>query len=232
MTIPNEHIDAERSLQLTVEEARVFGCLIEKSQATPEYYPMTLNSLVQACNQKSSRFPVVNFDEFVVDAALEGLRDKGLVAFAQGGGRALKCMHRAGRNGLELSPAQAAVLSLLLLRGAQTTGELRARSGRQHTFSSTDEVMDTIGVLAAPDRVFVEEAPKRPGQKEIRFRHRFHEYTDDENVPEAVNVSSPVKDDIVSLRSLVKELQEQYEGIKSRCDSLEKEIRTIRSDLY
>src|SRR5574341_863313 len=112
-------------MQLSAEEARVLGCLIEKSQATPEYYPMTLNALVAACNQKTSRDPVVEYSSEEVEDAIARLKDKGLCAAISGAGRVIKYTHRGGENGLGLTSAQLAALSILLLRGPQTVGEIK-----------------------------------------------------------------------------------------------------------
>ena len=187
---------------LSPEEIRVLGALIEKSQATPEYYPMTLNALMNACNQKSSRDPVVEYDEDIVEDALTELRGKGLVAFASGTGRTLKYMHRAGQNGLGLSPAQAAAMSILMLRGPQTTGEIRARAGRQFNFQSIEAAQPTMDSLLQRDNPYIEEAPRASGQKETRYRHRFCIYDDS-----AQEDGAPAEGG-VSLRSEVAELRD------------------------
>lgn len=203
---------------LSAEEARVFGCLIEKSQATPEYYPMTLNALVAACNQKTSREPVVEYTSEEVEAALAGLKEKGLCAFVSGDGRVMKYAHRGGENGLELSPAQLAALSILLLRGPQTVGEIKGRTERQHEFSTLEEVEQTIESLMSGEERFVEKAPRRAGQKEDRYRHLFFAYHDEaEEAPEASGAPS---------------LRDEIEAMKRRIAALETEIEKIKKDLY
>ncbi|MDZ7360962.1 MAG: YceH family protein [candidate division KSB1 bacterium] len=203
---------------LSNEEARVFGCLIEKSQATPEYYPMTLNALVAACNQKTSRDPVVDYAPDEVEEALRSLKEKGLCAFISGGGRVTKYAHRGGENGLELSSQQLAVLSVLLLRGPQTVGEIKGRTERQFEFSSLEAVEQTLEGLMAGEKHFVEKAPRRAGQKEDRYRHLFFVYQDEsEENQEASGVPS---------------LRAEMEEMKKRVAALETEIAKIKKDLY
>ncbi len=125
---------------LTDEEARVLGSLVEKSLTTPEYYPLSLNALKNACNQKSSREPVVDYDDAQVARALEGLRDKHFVWFVDSAdSRVQKYRHRLAE-ALDLTEAEMAVVDLLLLRGPQTPGELRGRSDRLHPFPTVEEV--------------------------------------------------------------------------------------------
>ena len=133
---------------LTFEEGRVLGCLIEKEMATPEYYPMTLNSLMAACNQKSSREPQVAFDTPTIEKAIAGLRDKGLATLVhQSGARGAKNKHRVTERFPDLKEPHVALLALLLLRGRQTVGELRTRSERLHKFGNLGEVERTLDFL-------------------------------------------------------------------------------------
>jgi hypothetical protein len=202
----------------SAEEARVFGCLIEKSQATPEYYPMTLNALVAACNQKTSRDPVVEYSSDEVEDALRNLKEKGLCAFVSGEGRVMKYAHRGGENGLDLSTAQLAVLSVLLLRGPQTLGEIKGRTERQFEFSSLEAVEQTLADLMNAPRRFVEKAPRHAGQKEDRCRHLFFAYHDEaEETQEALSAPS---------------LRDEMEAMKQRLAALEAEIEKIKRDLY
>lgn len=203
---------------LSSEETRVFGCLIEKSQATPEYYPMTLNALVAACNQKTSRDPVVEYSSEEVEVALAGLKEKGLCAFVSGGGRVMKYAHRGGENGLELSQAQLAALSILLLRGPQTLGEIKGRTERQYEFSTLEEVEQTLESLMSDDKRFAEKALRRAGQKEDRYRHLFFVYHDEaEEAPEVNGAPS---------------LRDEMEAMKGRIVALEAEMEKIKKDLY
>jgi len=203
---------------LSAEEARVFGCLIEKSQATPEYYPMTLNALVAACNQKTSRDPVVEYSSDEVEEALRSLKEKGLCAFVSGEGRVMKYSHRGGENGLDLSLQQLAILSVLLLRGPQTAGELKGRAERQFEFSSLEAVEQTLQSLMSSEKLFVEKVARRTGQKEDRCRHLFFSYQDEaEETQETAAAPS---------------LRAEMEEMKKRMAALEAEIERIKKDLY
>src|SRR4051794_22780096 len=128
---------------LDSEEVRVLGALIEKESTTPEYYPMSLNALVNACNQKSNRHPVVNYDEEIVLQAIDRLRDKRMSAVITGSGRVNKYAQRFSEL-LNLGRREVALLCTLLLRGPQTLGELSGRSERMHTFEDLDEVERTL----------------------------------------------------------------------------------------
>src|SRR5436189_4892959 len=165
------NLDGERkprkppARELDAVEVRVLGALIEKQLATPEYYPLTLNALIAACNQKSSREPVMELGEADVQRALDRLQDEKLV-WKVLGGRATRWDHNLDA-AWQLDRAAKAVLGLLFLRGAQTPGELRSRSDRMHEFASIDDVEATLQRLAP----LVQELPRRPGQKEARWMH-------------------------------------------------------------
>ncbi len=136
-------------------EVRVLGALLEKDMATPEYYPLTLNALENACNQKSSRDPVVQYDEETVSQALELLKNKGLVVRISGAGhRVEKFGHRLGEK-LNLGRRELALLCVLMLRGAQTVGELRGRTERMHDFADMDEVERVLSSLAEREEPLV-----------------------------------------------------------------------------
>jgi uncharacterized protein YceH (UPF0502 family) len=210
---------------LSQEAARVLGCLIEKSQATPEYYPMTLNALVAACNQKNSRDPVVDFSDEEVEDALRQLRDQGLCAFVSGEGRVKKYAHRCGDNGLELSAAQQAALSLLLLRGPQTLGEIKNRSGRQYEFASLEEVQEVVNTLINREPALVEQAPRQAGQKEVRYRHLFTEHDAGTEKMATPAASS-------SLRNEIEELKSELAEAQRRLERLEEIVARMKADLY
>lgn len=163
--------------QLDAIEARVLGALIEKDLTTPDYYPLSLNALVNACNQINNREPVMALGEPDVTRALDKLRDKRLAVVITGGdSRVLKFAHKA-RDILELSRPEVSLLCLLLLRGPQTVGELRGRSGRMHEFADLNDVQSTLGRLAQrenPDQPpLVTLLPRAPGTKESRYAHRL-----------------------------------------------------------
>ncbi|SFC69981.1 hypothetical protein SAMN05421747_12012 [Parapedobacter composti] len=168
---------------LSAEEQRVLGALMEKARTTPEYYPLTLNALVSACNQKTSRKPVVNYDESTVITTLDTLRKKGLVSTVTGGSsRVTKYKHNFAVI-YPLIPAEITIICLLLLRGAQTPGELNTNAGRMFEFESLDEVQSLLDNLAQAEQPYVKQLPKRPGQKEARYIHLLgtQEILDDEN---------------------------------------------------
>lgn len=157
---------------LTDVEVRVLGSLIEKQVTTPEYYPLTLNALANACNQKSNRAPIMHLDEYAVVRALDGLRDKKIVwMVSAANSRTPKYEHSVPKV-LDLAPDEVALLCLLMLRGPQTAGELRGRSGRLHTFAGVTDVEETLERLAArSDGPFVVMLPRQSGHKERRYMH-------------------------------------------------------------
>jgi uncharacterized protein YceH (UPF0502 family) len=155
-------------VELTAEQARVFGCLIEKAATTPDNYPLSTNSLVSACNQKSSRDPVMALSDRDVDAAMLALREQGMARTITGSGRTAKHRHIA-EEALSLSPAGLAVISVLLLRGPQTVGEIRTRTERQHDFASLDGVDDALEGLANRTEPLVMQLEREPGRKEQRW---------------------------------------------------------------
>ncbi|MBC6110456.1 YceH family protein [Pedobacter fastidiosus] len=170
--------DIKPLLDLSAEEQRILGSLIEKSRTTPDYYPMTLNSLTAACNQKSSRNPVVNYDEETVILTLNSLKIKGLISTATGGSsRVIKYKHNLGIV-YPLVPSELSILCLLLLRGPLTPGEINSNSGRLYEFESIEEVLEQLQKLSDEESPFVKQLAKRAGQKEARFVHLLGEQTD------------------------------------------------------
>ena len=173
--------------ELDAVEVRVLGALIEKQLATPEYYPLTLNALVAACNQKSSREPVMELSESEVQRALDRLQDEKLV-WKVLGGRATRYDHNLDA-AWQLDRAAKAVVALLFLRGTQTVGELRSRGERMHDFADIADVEATLQRLAS-DPPITRELPRRPGQKETRWMHvlsgaaAFSPPEEDESAPE------------------------------------------------
>ena len=152
-------------------EVRVLGCLIEKENTTPEYYPLTLNALLNACNQKSNRDPMVSYDEDTVQEALDRLRDKRLITILTGGGnRVPKYGHRISDH-LNLGRREIALLCELMLRGPQTLGELRDRAGRMHRFSDIEEVEACVQALAEREHPLTIKLPRQMGMKENRYAH-------------------------------------------------------------
>jgi uncharacterized protein YceH (UPF0502 family) len=211
-------------------EVRVLGCLIEKELATPEYYPLTLNALTNACNQKSNRDPVMILEEADVVRALDALRFKQLALISAEGGRVAKYRHILAER-LRLSPGELAVLAELLLRGAQTVGELRTRAERMHPFPDLAGVEDVLEELMARTPPLVARLPRQPGRKEQRHAHLFSgepALAADESVPPPAGMGRKVsaeqeriakleeevatlREEVACLQRLVEEFKGQFE---------------------
>jgi uncharacterized protein YceH (UPF0502 family) len=155
---------------LTQVEVRVLGSLIEKEITTPEYYPLTLNALTNACNQLSNRDPVVSFDDTTVARALESLREKRLAWMVTGIGRVPKYEQRFAEE-YKLAEQELAVLCVLMLRGPQTVGEIRGRTGRLYEFKELEEVELTLQALMTAEPPYATKLPRQPGTKESRYAH-------------------------------------------------------------
>ena len=207
--------------QLSFEEIRVLGSLIEKSKTTPDYYPLTLNSLVTACNQKSARHPVVEFDDETVVLALDSLKKKGLCGHVISGGmRALKYRHNLAV-AHPLDPAETSVLCLLFLRGPLTGGEINSSSGRLHDFESLAEVLETLENLSKYDTPYVKQMPKRPGQKEARYCHLFGEIPE---VDENEFTSEPARKNVGQLEERLAKVETELAELKAAFDRLMGEL--------
>jgi uncharacterized protein YceH (UPF0502 family) len=159
------------NIVLNPAEARVLGALVEKDITTPDYYPLSLNALINACNQKNNREPVTNFDEETVRLALRNLSDKRLAGPASGAdGRVTKYEHRL-QEVFNFTRPETAILCVLLLRGPQTPGELRGRGERMHRFEDLDEVLSGLQQLMRREPPLAKALGRRPGTKEIRYAH-------------------------------------------------------------
>lgn len=207
--------------QLNLEEQRVLGSLIEKSKTTPDYYPLTLNALVTACNQKSARNPVVEFDEETVVVALDSLKKKGLTGnVISSGMRALKYRHNLAI-AHPLDPAETSVLCLLFLRGPLTAGEINSNSGRLHDFENLAEVQQTLENLANYETPYVQQLPKRPGQKEARYCHLFGEVPE---VDENDFAAEPARKNVSQLEERLVKVETELAELKERFDRLMEEL--------
>jgi uncharacterized protein YceH (UPF0502 family) len=159
------------NIVLNSAEARVLGALVEKDITTPDYYPLSLNALINACNQKNNREPVTNFDEETVRLALRNLSDKQLAGMARGAeGRVAKYEHHL-QEVFNFTRSETAILCVLVLRGPQTPGELRGRGERMHRFEDLDEVLSGLQQLMRRDPPLAKALGRRPGTKEIRYAH-------------------------------------------------------------
>ena len=157
---------------LNETEVRVLGSLIEKQITTPEYYPLTLNALVAACNQKNNRNPVTSYSESEIDDALFSLRDKNLAYVFHGSTSRVPKYKHVVPEVMHLSSAEVAALCVLMLSGPQTVGEIRTRSSRFHEYADLEEVEETLRALSAREgEPLVMKLPRQPGQKEARFAH-------------------------------------------------------------
>ena len=209
---------------LTTTEIRVLGCLIEKEMTTPDYYPLTLNGLTTACNQKSNRNPELNLDETDVVKALDKLRFKGMAMQASGeGSRVPKYRHTLAEK-MYFEPEQLAILCELFVRGPQTLGELRTRCERMHPFTDTTAVENVLTELNDSGEPLVVKLPRQPGQKEQRYAHLFsgppeiHESVD-EPPPESARIKvaeedvriSRLEQELSALRAEFDKFREQFD---------------------
>ncbi|MFD2178216.1 YceH family protein [Veronia pacifica] len=205
------------TIQLTTYQARMIGCLLEKEATTPEQYPMTLNALTNAANQKSSRDPVLSLSEAEVMDTLEQLKEKRLVSDVEGfGSRVTKYQHRFCNTefgNLQFSDQEKGIVCVMLLRGPQTPGEIRTRTNRLCTFSGVAEVEDVLNNLCEAGHVVM--LPREPGKRESRYAHLFS--GEIEHHEEVLTVSSQAK--------------EANDDLLSRLEVLEEEVKSLRREL-
>ena len=206
-------------------EARVLGALVEKDITTPDYYPLSLNALVNACNQKNNRDPVMNLEEGAVRDALNGLHDKGLAGPAGGAdSRVTKYEHRLQET-FNFSRGETAVLCVLLLRGPQTPGELRGRTERMHRFEDLDAVQFSLQKLMQREPPLAVVLPRQPGTKESRYAHLLSGEVEAEELPPPRAVSSSSDDQRVSrLEEAVTALQNEVGELKQQLAEFRKQF--------
>jgi uncharacterized protein YceH (UPF0502 family) len=214
-------------IHLNATEVRVLGSLLEKEMATPDYYPLSLNGLVNACNQKSNREPVVDYDETTVVRALDSLNEKGLVRQSNVSRVPKYEQNFTGPN--KLVNREAAIICIILLRGPQTIGEIRGRTERLYRFAGLDETEETINALI--DLGYVMKLPRQPGHKEFRFAHLL---TGDPVLSAGAPVSRPeaatlevravderiaaLAEELQELRREVQELQQAFADFRGQFD--------------
>ena len=214
-------------IRLNATEVRVLGSLLEKEMATPDYYPLSLNSLTSACNQKSNRDPVVDFDETTVVRALDSLKEKGLVRQSNISRVPKYEQNFTGPN--KLVNREAAVLCILLLRGPQTIGEIRGRTERLYKFTGLNETEETVNALI--DLGYAVKLPRQPGRKEFRFAHLL---AGEPVMPESDTAPAPepatlevravderitaLADELQELRGEVRKLQQAFADFKGQFD--------------
>lgn len=217
---------------LNFEETRVLGSLIEKELTTPEYYPLTLNSLVSACNQKNNRLPKSNLDEDEVSKTIEELRMKRLVHRVDlVGSRVPKFQHNAEKE-LDLIKAERALVAELLNRGPQTTGELNTRASRMFDFDGLEDVEDTLEDMMERTPSLVGVMDPRPGQKEKRWFHKFGPPPTLENLDDGSSVYVPAPDQrldkVEEIMGEFKDLKEEVEALRYQLRELSDEYRNFR----
>ena len=210
------------SILLNPSEARVLACLIEKKLSTPANYPLTLNSLVNACNQSSNRDPVVEYDQYVVNDALVATRNQGLsLRLSKSGSRTAKFDEQLSQK-LNLNEKQSAVLAELMLRGPQTAGELRQRTTRMVDFPDLEELESVLESLSGGSDPIVVRLPRQPGKREARFAHtlcgeiEFEDSSNDEDFEEVKRPSSALENRVAQLENLVAELNERLRALEGR----------------
>jgi uncharacterized protein YceH (UPF0502 family) len=214
------------NIELSPLEARVIGCLIEKQITTPDQYPLSLNALVNACNQKSNRDPVMSADEAAIQNTLDHLSRKHLVIEKSGfGSRVPKFQHRFCNTEfgtLKFTPQELAIICELLLRGPQTPGELRTRAARMASYSELGQVETMLeGLSSRADGPFVVRLPREPARRESRYAHLFSGAVTipaltEESTARPSSASQPASSRLERLEEEVRQLKEELEGIKAR----------------
>jgi uncharacterized protein YceH (UPF0502 family) len=208
---------------LDAAEVRVLGALLEKEATTPEYYPLSLNALINACNQKSNREPVVDYDEDTVYDAVNRLREKKLALTITGSGRVNKYAQRISET-LNLGRRELAVLCTLLLRGAQTLGEIKDRSERMFSFADTSEAETVLDRLAEwPSAPLIRKLPRQAGQKEPRYTHLLSGEPPLEAAAEPAPAAAPTR--VAQLEHDLQQLRAEFDQLKRRFDELEAQLR-------
>jgi uncharacterized protein YceH (UPF0502 family) len=213
------------NIVLNPAEARVLGSLVEKDITTPDYYPLSLNALINACNQKNNREPVTNFDEETVRLALRNLSDKRLAGPASGAdGRVTKYEHRM-QEVFNFTRQETALICVLLLRGPQTPGELRGRTERMYQFEHLDDVLSGLQQLMRREPPLAKALGRRPGTKEIRYAHLLSGDVEAWEPPAEITSTSgsadaerliQLEEQVAALRSEVAELKQQMADFRKQ----------------
>jgi uncharacterized protein YceH (UPF0502 family) len=216
---------------LNPTQIRILGALLEKEQATPEYYPLTVNALLAACNQKSNREPVMALTEGELWDELEALRAEVLVWRSEGA-RAQRWSQSISRR-LELDAEEKAVLTLLMLRGPQTVGELRLRSQRLHEFDGLEAVHAALRRMATEERDLVVELPRQPGQKENRWAHLLAGKAPVEELSTAPSVATTDQESALqaAIAAARPSLAERVAGLEEKVAELQKTVERLLNDL-
>lgn len=210
-------------MTLSAVEVRVLGSLIEKEATTPEYYPLSLNALVNACNQRSNRDPVMELDEDTVRSTLESLRERRFSVVISGGSRVLKYGQRISET-LNMGRRELAVLCVLLLRGPQTLGEIKDRSERMYSFADLSETERVLDKLAEwPGEPLAVKLTRQPGHKEARYAHLLAGEPP-ADLPKEVSPAASSPSRIAQLEDSIARLQAEFEALKQRFETLESQL--------
>jgi uncharacterized protein YceH (UPF0502 family) len=212
-------------------EVRVVGSLVEKQVTTPDYYPLTLNALVNACNQISNRDPVVKYDERTVEDAVDSLRTKNLVYIFYGAESRVPKYKHMTREVYALSPQELAVMCVLMLRGPQTVGEIRGRTGRLYEFAELREVEETLDGLARRDEPLVFKLPRQSGRKDARYTHllsgqpEFDESAEEQTAHAASRPSSSTR---AAEGERIARLEAEVEALRGEVAELRRQLEEFR----
>ena len=206
-------------IQLKEVDVRLLGALIEKESTTPEYYPLSLHALTNACNQKSNRDPVVNYSEETVKQSVESLREKKLTLLVTGaGGRVSKYKHTFA-NRFDVNDKEMAVLCILMLRGPQTVGEIRGRTGRLYNFGDLAEVTETLdGLINRPGDPYVLQLLRQLGRKEVRYAHLLSGQPD---IPQSQDLTGPSG---MAKSDRIAELEEELSALRIEFETFKQEF--------
>ena len=212
---------------LNETEARIVGALVEKQLTTPEYYPLTLNSLTAACNQKNNRNPITSLAESEVEDALYTLREKNLAYVFHGSTSRVPKYKHVAPEVLHVTPPELAAICVLMLSGPQTVGEIRTRGYRLYEFSGLEEVDETLRALKTKDEPMVMSLPRQPGQKEARFAHLLSGEPEIE-ISEAAVEKHPRRandpDRVTKLEEQVQTLTQQVENLTTQFEEFKKQF--------
>lgn len=205
-------------------EARILGALMEKQLTTPEYYPLTLNALVAACNQKTNREPVVFFTEEIVEKSLEALRDRNLAYVFYGSTSRVPKYKHVLPQFYEIDEPETALICVLLLRGAQTLGELRERTSRLYEFSGLGEVSDTLENLMKRDEPLVVKLERQPGQKEVRYAHLLSGEVQQPSLQIAVPNNPADNDRLAQIEQQIESLRSELTAFRQTFEDFKKQF--------
>ncbi|HSB27920.1 MAG TPA: DUF480 domain-containing protein [Pyrinomonadaceae bacterium] len=214
------------STVLTDIETRILGSLVEKQVTTPEYYPLTLNALTLACNQKNNRNPVTSYSDDQVAQALETLREKNLAYVFYGSTSRVPKYKHVLPEVMHLNHPEVAVLCVLMLRGPQTPGELRGNASRLHEFRGLEEVEETLSSLTTRDEPLVVRLPRQPGQKEVRFAQLLSGEIDIESMASEIEHSAPTPRR--SSNEHLERLEQKVEALTAEIESLRQQFEQFR----